>query len=40
MWGFEYRSVAWKLIERVLNATSGSARKPTNGRNMSAKKSV
>jgi hypothetical protein len=32
--------VAWRLIERVLNATSGNARKPMSGLSVSVKKSV
>lgn len=30
----------WRLIKRVPNATSGNARKPTSGQNVSAKKSA
>ena len=37
---FEHRSVVWKLIKRVLNATSGNARKPTNAQSVSVKKSA
>ena len=40
IYAFEYRSVAWRLIERVLNATRGNARNPTSGQSVSAKKSV
>jgi hypothetical protein len=32
--------VEWRLIERVLNATSGNARKPMSGLSVSVKKSV
>ncbi len=39
-WRFEHRSVAWRLIERVLNATSVSARKHMSRPSVSARKSV
>jgi len=39
-WGFEHWSVAWRLIKRVRNATSVSARKATSGPSVSARKSV
>lgn len=39
-WGFEHWSVAWRLIKRVRNATSGNAKKHTNGPNWSVRPSV
>lgn len=39
MLAFQYRSVVWRLTKRVLNATSGNARRPTIGQSVSAKKS-
>ena len=39
-YAFEYRSVAWRLIKRVLNATSGNARNPTSRQSASVKKSA
>ena len=40
VWGFEHRSVAWILIERVRNATSENAKKHTSRQSVSANKSV
>jgi hypothetical protein len=40
VWGFEHWSVAWRLIEKVQNATSENARRHTSGQNVSANKSV
>jgi hypothetical protein len=39
-WGFEHWSVAWRLIERVRNATSGNAKKHTSGQNWNARQIV
>jgi hypothetical protein len=39
-WGFEHWSVAWRLIERVRNATSVSARKHMSRPSVGARKSV
>jgi hypothetical protein len=40
VWGFEHWSVAWILIEKVQNATSGNARRHTSGQSLSARTSV
>jgi hypothetical protein len=40
VWVFEHWSVAWRLIERVQNATSGNARRRTSGQSLGARKIV
>jgi hypothetical protein len=39
-WTFNHRSVAWRLIRRVLNATSGNAKKPMMRQSVCAKKNA